>query len=210
MLHKVAGVAVKTSCAGRTDAGVHARGQVMSFDTDADVEPVSIVRAVNRILGSEVSATNCQLVADDFDARHSASWRSYRYQILNQASPDPFRRYFTWHVPDLLDVKEMNRAAAHFVGPHDFASFCRRPPAGGTERTVYEASWGPVDDLLVLFIRARAFCHQMVRSVTGFCIDVGRGRVSADSVPEVLAARDRNASRPMAPPQGLILWEVGY
>ncbi len=201
---------VLTVGAGRTDAGVHARGQVLSFAHDTEVEPAVVKRAVTGLLTPGIVATACAVVEDTFDARFSATWRSYRYRVLNTPDPDPLLHASTWHVSDPLDLEAMNRAAAAFVGEHDFASFCRKAEGRTTERTVLEAEWQPIDGLMILMIRATAFCHQMVRSIVGFCVDVGRGRVPADSVPAVLAATDRAAARPIAPPQGLILWEVGY
>lgn len=196
--------------AGRTDAGVHARHQVVSFEATREVEPDRVVRAVTSMLGPEIVAADASIVDEHFSARFSARARSYRYQVLNRRSPDPLRRYTTWQVADSLDVEAMNRAAGHFVGSHDFAAFCRRKEGAGTQRTVYEAAWFVEEDLMVFGIRAKAFCHQMVRSLTGFCVDVGRGRVDPDSVPLVLAEGDRSRARQMAPAHGLILWEVEY
>jgi tRNA pseudouridine38-40 synthase len=211
VLARVFGHPIVTVGAGRTDAGVHARGQVMSFSDEGDVDPGTIKRAVSGLLAPGIVATACSMVDPTFDARFSAKWRAYRYRVLNRPDPDPFLHATTWHVSDPLDVDAMNTAAAGLVGEHDFASFCRRAEGRSTERHVLEAVWDRHDDQLVeLTIRATAFCHQMVRSIVGFCIDVGRGRVSPESVVEVLAAHDRAAARPLAPPQGLILWEVGY
>ena len=209
-LERVLGVPVESVCAGRTDAGVHARHQVVSFSAEVEAEPSRIVRSINRMLGPEIAAIACAVVPDDFDARFSATWRSYRYRVLNAPSPDPLIHRTAWHVADVLDVEAMNRAAAGFVGEHDFASFCRRAEGRSTVRRVIEAPWARDAALYVFSIRAGAFCHQMVRSITGFCVDAGRGRVDPDSVGAVLAARHRNAGRPMAPAHGLILWEVGY
>jgi tRNA pseudouridine38-40 synthase len=209
-LERVFGVPVESVCAGRTDAGVHARHQVMSFPVDVEVEGPRIVRSINRMLGPEISATACAVVPDEFHARFSATWRSYRYRVLNAPSPDPLIHRTAWHVADALDLEAMDRAAAGFVGEHDFASFCRRSEGRSTTRRVVEASWSRDSALCVFAIRAGAFCHQMVRSITGFCVDAGRGRVDPDSVGAVLAARHRNAGRPMAPAHGLILWDVGY
>jgi len=209
-LNRVLGHPVETSCAGRTDAGVHARGQVAAFTDDADIDPARLARSLNGLVGPEIVVTAVSVVDAGFDARFSAAWRAYRYQVLNAPSPDPLRRHVTWHVSDPLDLDAMNRAAAGFVGEHDFASFCRRAEARSTVRRVLEASWVRADDLAVFSVRATAFCHQMVRSLVGFCVDAGRGRVSPDTVSAVLAAGDRSAARPIAPPHGLILWEVGY
>lgn len=201
---------VVTTGAGRTDAGVHARGQVASFQTDAEVDVERLARSLNGMLGPELVVGSVNVMADDFSARFSATWRSYRYQILNAALPDPFRRLFWWHVVDPLDLDAMNGVAAHLSGQHDFASFCRAPQGGTTTRTVLEAVWHEDRDMKVFLIRANSFCHQMVRSLVGFCADVGRGRRQAADVLRVIEARDRAVASLMAPPHGLVLWEVGY
>ena len=210
VLERVLRTPVRTVCAGRTDTGVHARRQVMSFVVDEPADPATVARAINGLLGPEVACTGCVLVDDTFDARFSALWRSYRYRVLDAAVADPLRRNTVWHVMDRLDLDAMNRAASGFVGEHDFASFCRRAEGRTTTRTVTEAVWQTAGDEKLFAITATAFCHQMVRSIVGFCVDAGRGRVDPDSVPAVLAARDRSAARPIAPPHGLVLWEVGY
>lgn len=209
-LAKVFRQEIDVVAAGRTDAGVHARRQVVSFAADRDIPPSTVVRAVTSMLGPEVVADAAQIVPDSFSARFSAVARSYRYQILNRPAPDPLRRYTTWHVSRPLDVGAMNKAAAAFVGSHDFAAFCRRRDGATTERTVYQAGWGHDEDLVAFSIRAKAFCHQMVRSLTGFCVDVGRGAVDPATVPAVLAEGDRSRARQIAPPHGLILWDVEY
>lgn len=210
VLERVTGERVDSVGAGRTDTGVHARGQVLSFTLREEIDPDRIRRAVTGLLGPGIAATGCRVVADGFDARFSALWRSYRYRVLNTRDPDPLLHRSTWHVSETLDLDAMNLAAAAFVGKHDFAAFCRRAEGKSTVRTVLDAAWEREGELIVLSIRARAFCHQMVRSVVGFCVDAGRGRADPASVAAVFQTRDRSAARPVAPPQGLILWEVGY
>ena len=207
-LARIFGESIDLVCAGRTDAGVHARHQVISFVAEASVDTHRIRKSVTTMLGPEIVATDAMMVADDFSARFSATARAYRYRVLAAPTPDPLRRLTTWHVPGALDLHEMNRAAAAFVGEHDFASFCRRAPNRTSVRRVLSAEWVREGDLLEFRVSASAFCQQMVRSLTGFCIAVGRGRVDAGSVPEVLARRDRNAAPEIAPPTGLVLWEV--
>ncbi len=209
-LSRILRAEVTTVGAGRTDAGVHARGQVMTFTVDDTLDAVRVVRSLNRMLSPEIAVAACVEVPDDFDARFSARSRVYRYQVLAAPVHDPLRRLVTWHVAEPLDLEAMAAAASGFVGEHDFASFCRSAPGRTTVRTVLDARWAPEGDLAVFWIEAHAFCHQMVRSIVGFCVDVGRGRVDPGSVAEVLAQRDRAAARPIAPPQGLILWEVRY
>ncbi len=200
-----------TEVAGRTDAGVHARRQVVSFSTDSPVDCDRLARSLTGLLAPEIVALGCERAPDGFSARFSALRRTYRYDILNRPYPDPLRRAVVWHVKHPLDVAAMNRAVTHLVGEHDFASFCRRAEGGSTVRTVLTAAWTRApDDLVRLEIVGTAFCHQMVRSIVAFCAEVGRGRLAPEDTPRVLEARDRSAARGAAPPHGLILWGVGY
>lgn len=210
VLEQVIGEPIQTVVAGRTDAGVHARRQVVSFSTELPVDVEALARSINRMLGGEVVAGFVGQVADGFSARFSAVSRTYHYLVLNSPVTDPLRRHHVWHVTDPLDLESMNRAASGFVGVHDFAAFCRQAEGRSTERQVLSAGWDRRGDLVVFEISATAFCHQMVRSVVGFCVDAGRGKVSPDEVGRILADRDRNAGRPMAPAGGLILWDVAY
>lgn len=199
----------KTSVAGRTDAGVHALGQVVSFAADV-LDSALVLKRLNGLLPPEIVVLDCEIAADDFDARFSATSRSYRYRILARPQPDPLRRHVTWHRGEPLDVSRMNAGTVHLVGSHDFASFCRRAEGRSTTRTVLAASWEVFDDELRMDITAHAFCHQQVRSITALCYEIGRGRVDPDAVPGILGARDRNAARGAAPAHGLTLMEVTY
>lgn len=199
----------ETTCAGRTDAGVHARHQIVSFEVDELPDLERLRRGVDGILGGEVSVWSAREAPEGFNARFTPTWRSYRYFIDTGESADPLTRSWNWHIGRPLLVEPMNRAAAGFGGLHDFASFCRRRPGATTEREVLEAGWSEEGSRLIFSIRARAFCHQMVRSLVGFCVDVGLGRIPPESVEEVMAARDRSRVGTVAPPHGLILWEVG-
>jgi tRNA pseudouridine38-40 synthase len=209
-LATVIGSPVETVVAGRTDAGVHARANVVSFETPQTVDPERLQRSITSMLGPELVAVEASLAPDGFHARFSAGSRRYRYRLDTGRVPDPLQRHLAWHVPHSLDVEAMNRAAAVFVGEHDFASLCRASDGGTTVRTVLAASWGIEAPGLVYDVESLAFCHQMVRSMVALCVEVGRGRVGAESVPEIMLARDRNAARGAAPPHGLVLWEVGY
>ena len=200
-----------TEVAGRTDAGVHARQQVVSFSTDAPVDCDRLARSLTGLLGPEIAVFNCERVTDGFSARFSARRRTYRYHILNRTFPDPLRRTTVWHVRYPLDLSAMARAVGYLVGEHDFASFCRRADGRSTVRTVLSAGWTrSPDDLVRLEIVGSAFCHQMVRSIVAFCTEVGRGRLAPEDTPRVLEARDRNAARGAAPPHGLVLWRIDY
>lgn len=209
-LERVFGKPVNTVCAGRTDAGVHARHQVISFTSESDIEPGRIHRSITSMLGPEVVAYAAAVVPATFSARFSATKRTYRYRVLTTPFPDPLRRLTTWHQPHLLDLDAMNRAAAHLIGEHDFASFCRRAQNRTATRNLLSAEWTGNGPEFEFAVSAGAFCQQMVRSMTGLTVEVGRGRLEPDDVPSIIAARDRNAAPPIAPPTGLILWEVTY
>ncbi len=200
---------VETSVAGRTDAGVHARQQAVSFVADA-LEPDRLWRSLNSQLRPEIAVTAVTEVDEGFDARFSAVSRRYRYFVHNAPVPDPLTRLYSWHVPDTVDLGAMNEAAGHFVGEHEFASLCRAAEGKATVRTVLEAAWSRSGPQVGFDVAARAFCHQLVRSMVALCVEVGRGRMAAGHVPGVLAARDRNAARGAAPPHGLVLWHVEY
>lgn len=204
------------TCAGRTDAGVHAWGQVVTFDAAvATVESIGLerlIRVVNRQLAPAVVARDVAIVDATFDARFSAKERRYRYSVLNAPTPDPFSAHIAWWVPDPLDVSAMSMAATDILGEHDFSSFCRRPrPDATLVRRVTAATWHDLGGGRLRFdVAANAFCHQMVRALTGQLVEIGRGRRRAASMAEVLAARDRQLAAPLAPPHGLCLWEVCY
>lgn len=202
---------VHTSVAGRTDAGVHARQQVVSFQHDDELDLERLRRSLTGMLGPEVAIVDARAEGDDFDARFSAEWRRYRYLIDPRPAPDPLMRHVTWHVGRGLDVGAMEDVAEGLVGEHDFTSFCRSVEGRSNVRRVDEAHWVVESEgLLQFWIRANAFCHQMVRSVVGYSYDVGRGFSAAGSIAEVIAARDRSRVATVAPPHGLTLWEVGY
>ncbi|MBI4261704.1 MAG: tRNA pseudouridine(38-40) synthase TruA [Actinobacteria bacterium] len=198
------------SVAGRTDAGVHARGQVVSFPAADGDDPDRILRAVNGMLSPEVVVRAATTMPVGFDARRSASAREYRYRIDLGPVPDPFTARFVWHRPGRLALGPMRGAAGHLIGTHDFASFCRAPEAGGTVRELREVAVSRSGDRVEVASRADAFCHQMVRSLVGTLVAVGEGRIEPDAIPGILAARDRAAAGPVAPPHGLTLERVAY
>ena len=200
----------KLSVAGRTDAGVHARGQVVSFRA-ADVDVARLQPGLNALLAPEVVVTDARVMPDGFHARHSATAREYRYRIETGPYPDPFTARFVWHRPGELSLPRMRAAARELVGEHDFASFCRLPSDGsGTVRNLQRLAISRSRDLVDLTARANAFLHQMVRSLVGTLVAVGEGRIEPDRVPSILAAKDRSAAAQMAPPHGLTLERVQY
>jgi tRNA pseudouridine38-40 synthase len=184
----------------------------VSFPAQPGLDPARLQGAVTSMLGPEVVVRSCEVVAPGFDARFSARWRSYRYTIVNRPVPDPFRDRFTWWIPDPLDLRVLRLAADPFVGEHDYASFCRKGPAGSTtKRTVYESRWHDEGDGVVRYeIRAGAFCWQMVRAIVGTLVEVGLGKRTPGEIMTIIRAADRAAAGQLAPPRGLSLWEVGY
>jgi tRNA pseudouridine38-40 synthase len=210
-LGKVLGESPSISVAGRTDAGVHAAGQVASFDVPTAADPARIQRALNAMLGPEVVVVRAAIAPSSFDARHSARARRYRYRIDTAPVPDPFTARFVWHRPGSLNVGSMKRAAALLVGEHDFASFCRAPqPPARTVRTLRRLSVTVGGRHIVVTAEADSFLHQMVRSLVGTLVAVGEGNIEPSSISAILEARDRSAAGPVAPPQGLVLARVLY
>ncbi len=202
---------VRLSVAGRTDAGVHARGQVCSLTTDASVAPASIQAFVNGRLAPELVVTRATDAPEGFDARFSASARAYRYVVDTRAIPDPFTARYVWHRPGALSVPAMRAAARHLVGEHDFTSFCRHPGSGrSTVRELRRLTVRRDGGLIVIGAEANAFLHQMVRSLVATLVRVGEGKLDALEVSRILAARDRSGTPSIAPPQGLILERVTY
>jgi tRNA pseudouridine38-40 synthase len=210
VLGRLVGEEVVTVGAGRTDSGVHARGQVMSFRLEGRLDGPRLMRSLNALLGPEVVVHGFRQMDEEFNARTSAKWRCYRYQLINRPHPDPLLRHYTWHFSEPLDLGAMRWVAGQLVGEHDFSSFCRGAGGKSLVRRVLEAGWVEAGGLTVFTIRAVGFCHQMVRSLVGWTVKVGSGRASAETLGDVLEAHDRAAAGPVAPPHGLILWEVGY
>ncbi|MEX1287057.1 MAG: tRNA pseudouridine(38-40) synthase TruA [Acidimicrobiia bacterium] len=210
-LTTVLGRSVDTVVAGRTDAGVHARHQVVSVEFPEAPDLDRLQRSLRRLVPADVAIWRVAPAPDGFNARFDAVSRAYRYRLDVGPVADPARRRRAWHVPHALDLAAMSEAATAFRGEHDFASFCRRAEGRTTVREVLAADWTADDDRRVRFdVIGSAFCHQQVRSMVAWLVEVGRGRVAAADTAAVLAARDRAAARGAAPAHGLTLWEVRY
>jgi len=204
------GATPDTSVAGRTDAGVHARGQVVSFESTEVQDLGKFQRSLNGLLGPQIAVNDVSVVQDGFHARFSAQWRLYRYAMDTGRAPDPLRRLTSWHVGENLDIEAMAQLAGVFLGQHDFSSFCRAVEGKSNVRRLERAEWFASEGTLEFWVRANAFCHQMVRSLVGYSYDVGRGFSDPALVHEVIESRDRGRVGTVAPPHGLVLWEVGY
>jgi tRNA pseudouridine38-40 synthase len=216
-LAKVLRTPVELTCAGRTDRGVHAWGQVVSFDAPAErFDPVALQRALNRLCGPAIVVREAGAAPEGFDARRSAVSRTYRYTVLSRPVPDPFLAHLSWHVDEPLDIDLLRLGCDPLVGEHDFSAFCRRPKhRDGTTaslvREVRRAMWTDLGDGLLRFeIEANAFCHQMIRSIVGTLVDVGAARRHAGDLLGIIASGDRSRASQIAPPQGLCLWAVEY
>lgn len=211
---------VVTVCAGRTDAGVHARGQVVSFSIAADEwrgrSADKLLRSLNALTHEDISVLSLEKCAPDFSARFNATLREYRYFISIDRATPLLMKDFSWHVGRPLNVKAMRKAAAHLVGEHDFKSFCTAASAEGasTTRTVFSIEvdhdriWG--ENLIVITVEGNAFLHSMVRTIVGTLVAVGLGRRKPKWVRSVLEARQRSAAGENAPAKGLVFWRVSY
>ncbi|HUF31732.1 MAG TPA: tRNA pseudouridine(38-40) synthase TruA [Acidimicrobiales bacterium] len=209
---------VTITCAGRTDAGVHGWGQVVTFDASAEgLDLVALQRSVNKLCAPRIVVREADVAPAGFDARHSATARHYRYTVVNRPVPDPFLVGTAWHVAAPLDLASMRLGCDPLIGEHDFASFCRRPRVGAEVeppslvRRVTDARWLDLGEGVLRFeISASSFCQQMVRAVVGTLVEVGFGRKRAGDVRGILDARDRSRAGELAPPHGLCLWHVSY
>jgi tRNA pseudouridine38-40 synthase len=214
---------VWVTVAGRTDAGVHARGQVINFDVDDDALAESagrsqqppldaLVRRLNGMLPADVRIHGALEASPDFDARFSALWRRYAYRIADTPTTyDPLRRHHVLHWPRPLDLSLMNAAAADLLGLHDFAGFCKAREGATTIRTVQTLVWERDETgVAVARVVADAFCHGMVRALVGCLVAIGEGRKDVGWATEVLGHTVRTSAVHAASPRGLTLEEVGY
>lgn len=211
------------TCAGRTDAGVHARGQVVHLDVPPDAlaqvrgrssvtGAEALLRRLNGVLGDDVRVRGCRSAPAGFDARFGALWRRYAYRVCDRVdSADPMLRGHVLWWPRSLDLEVMNTAAASLVGEHDFRAYCRPRAGGSTVRELQRLEWRrDARGLAVLHVRADAFCHHMVRALTGALLAVGEDRRPVGWPAEVLLAARREPAVLVVPAHGLTLEEVGY
>ena len=211
MIARITGERVKLIASSRTDAGVHALGQVATFKTGSSLDARSLKRALNSVLPQDIRVKEVEEVDEAFHARFSAKGKVYEYRILNGDLPSPFYRHFSWFVPGRLDVARMRKAAMKLVGRHDFSSFCS---AGSMHRTpvreIYGIHVGQRGGFVVIQIEANAFLKQMVRNIVGTLVEVGKRRSTPSQCSAILEARDRRRAGVAAPAQGLFLVKVNY
>ena len=210
-LERVLGEKVRVHGAGRTDAGVHARGQVAHFETKNPLPLKNIQEGSNRYLPPEIVIRRIETAPPDFHARYSARGKVYRYLIHRRKIPSPFRLNRAYHYPYSLDLKEMRRAAHFLTGRHDFSAFAA---SGGSVRdTTRHLSSLKINDqgeLLTLEFRGDGFLYKMVRNIVGTLLEVGSGKIKTEDIPGIIVARDRRRAGPTAPPEGLYLVRVIY
>jgi tRNA pseudouridine38-40 synthase len=230
-LGRVTGESPLPQGSGRTDAGVHALGQVASFTLEAPIPPQNLMRALNRTLPQSIRIVETRIVADTFHARHSAVAKTYEYRIFREAICPPVLARYVLACPWPLDLEVMQTAGRWFEGQHDFLSFAATDPDLSSRnselslddeeetkataiRTIFSSMWerklGEAGELLVYRVRGNGFLHHMVRNLVGTMVDVGRGRLKAGDIPGILAARTRAAAGPTAPARGLFLHSVEY
>lgn len=203
---------VRLVASGRTDAGVHALGQVAHFNCPTNLEAQALQNGLNSLLPPDIVIMACEAVPDSFHARYDAKRKHYRYRILNCRLPIAIGRQYVWQVHPRLDVGAMNAAAAHLIGRYDFSAFeSTGSPRAHSIRQVTRAEFLPQpNDIFHFEIEAGGFLKQMVRNIVGTLVQVGLGRMHVDDVPRILAAQDRRQAGPAAPASGLFLVRVFY
>ena len=237
-IHRITGESVLPQGSGRTDAGVHALGQVASFSLVVPIPAANLHRALNRALPPSIRVLLIEQVPEDFHARHSAVGKTYEYRISTAEICSPMQASYVWNCHLPLDLATLQNAADHVRGTHDFTSFAASDPDLTTRssestdpgaprpaledvgeqpqtspcftRTIHHSSWHRDEHLLTYRVTGTGFLHHMVRNLVGTFVEAGAGRISADSIPTILTARNRNAAGPTAPASGLFLIEVEY
>jgi tRNA pseudouridine38-40 synthase len=210
-INKLTGKKSRVSAASRTDAGVHAKGQVISFKTDSSLPTRTFVSGMNYYLPDDVAVREAYRVDGSFSVRRNATSREYRYRILNSPSRSPLNKDFSYRVAGQLDTEAMNQACQQLIGKHDFASFATSlEPEKSTTRNVYQAKVKQDDEFIIFDIEANAFLPHQVRNTVGALIEVGLGRMSVDDFYGIIEARKTGLAGPTVPARGLCLTKVNY
>lgn len=212
---RVTGEKVLPQGSGRTDAGVHALGQVATFVTQSPIPPENLVIALNDILPSAIRVLEASEVPVEFHARKSADAKTYRYRIYRGAICSPFLARYVWHYPYPLDENEMQAVARLIVGEHDFTSFAAVDPERGREegsnvRRIFSSSWERQNDEFVYTVRGNGFLHHMVRNLVGTFLLAGKRTLNAADLTQIIESRSRSAAGATAPASGLCLLSVEY
>ena len=209
-LSRILGEPIEISGSGRTDAGVHAKGQVANFHCESTMAPEEILANLRRYLPEDIGIYSCKEVSQRFHARLNAKEKTYRYRIWNSDGPCVFDRRYVAMVPENLDVEKMSRAAVHFLGEHDFSAFCTNAKMKkSTVRFIRSLEVERVGEELHITVTGNGFLQNMVRILVGTLIEVGRGERTPDSIPALFGGKRAQAGF-LAPAQGLCLQEVYY
>ncbi|EGK09777.1 tRNA pseudouridine(38-40) synthase TruA [Kroppenstedtia eburnea] len=211
-LTRVTGETISVTGAGRTDAGVHALGQVIHFETSVPIPTERWVRLLNASLPRDLLVTQAKEVPREFHARYDACWKHYRYTLDTCPIPDLFRRRYQTHYPHPLSRDRMQRAARHLTGTHDFTSFsAARAQVKDRRRSLYHCEVKEVNPgVLSIEVVGDGFLYHMVRILTGTLVEIGAGKIPPDEIRGILKAKDRSAAGKTFPPEGLVMVEVGY
>jgi tRNA pseudouridine38-40 synthase len=213
VLSKIFKHPVKVTASGRTDSGVHAQAQVISFKADTRMKPDEIHKAANRLLPHDIAVIEAREVKGDFHAQYSVKEKTYRYTILNRPYRSVFLKDRVLFYPYPLNISAMRRAAKHLVGRHDFKSFQAHDPLRAerqTVRTIKKLSIKKTGDLILIDVTANGFLYKMVRNITGTLLEIGSGRLPPVEIPKILKKKDRSLAPETAPAHGLCLMKVKY
>ena len=210
-LTQLTGQTVKVIGASRTDAGVHARGNVAVFDTESSIPPERFLYAVNALLPEDIVVVDSCEVAADWHPRHCNTEKTYEYRVLNQKLPDPMRRRDTYFVSFPLDLEKMRKAAGYLEGEHDFKCCCNvHTHVEDTVRTIYRLEVIREENVITFRVRGNGFLYNMVRIIAGTLVFVGGGKINPNDMADIINSKDRERAGITAPPQGLCLKEVYY
>lgn len=208
-LHK--GVKIPIVASGRTDAGVHAKGQVIHFDSNLSIPCEKWPLVLNSLLPDDMSVIDAKFVSSDFHARFDVAGKEYRYFVYRSNIRDPFKRFYAYQYSYSLDIEAIKRAASYLIGRHDFTSFCSaKTETEDRIREIKEIEIIEDKDMLIFRFVGNGFLYNMVRIMVGTLLDVGRGQLHPDDISSILSKKDRTFAGKTAPPQGLYLWEVYY
>ncbi|MEJ8778426.1 tRNA pseudouridine(38-40) synthase TruA [Pseudogracilibacillus sp. ICA-222130] len=209
-MHK--GNPVRLYPSGRTDSGVHAKGQVAHFDTTLQMPSENWKKALNALLPNDLFVVHVEEVATNFHAQFDAVEKEYRYIVLNKKERDVFKRNYTYYYPYPLQIKKIQQACKLFEGTHDFTSFCsaRSTVKGSKVRTLYEVRCEENNGEITFILRGNGFLYNMVRIIVGVLLEVGSGKTTEEDIEQMFAAKDRTFAGKTAPPEGLYLWHVKY
>lgn len=208
---RVVGSKTSVHCSGRTDAGVHALGQVAHFQTDTSIPSKKIAEAVNSFLPDDITVKKTEEVCPEFHARFSAKSKLYCYRIFLSEIPDPFRQRYSWRFSKELDTSLMAQEIKSLEGKHDFSAFrASGSSVKSSVREVYRSQVLKRSDMVDVIMEANGFLYNMMRNVTGTLVEIGRGYFSPGSMQEILLGKDRKKAGPTAPPSGLFLLKVNY